>query len=243
MQNKISQAIILSAGLGTRLRPITEKIPKVMIPISGRPLLAYHFDQFKKSGVKEFFVNLHHLPKVIKDYFGNGKKLGVKIHYRLEPKLLGTAGGIKNFEKKLKNNFFVIYGDIFSLVNYSKMAKEFFKKEKAIGLEIIGDTDHPFDSDLVEVGKDLKFLKIYPKPHKKLPKNYKAMRGVYIFNKRILKYIPAKRYYEIDHHLLPKILKNKEKFYGYQTKDYLKDIGTIGRYREVQNFYSLLKKS
>lgn len=243
MENKISQAIILSAGLGTRLRPITEKIPKVMLPIEGKPLLEHHFNQFKKYGVKEFFINLHYLPEIITNYFENGKKLGIKIHYHFEPKLLGTAGGIKNFEKKLKKNFFVIYGDIFSLVNYSKMAKAFFQKRDAIGIELIGDTDHPFDSDLVEVGKDLKFLKIYPKPHKKLPENYKAMRGVYIFNKRILNYIPAKKYYEIDHHLLPKILKQKENFYGYQTKDYLKDIGTIARYREAQNFYSLLKKS
>ncbi len=243
MQNRITQAIILSAGFGTRLRPITDKIPKVMVPIGEKPLLRHHFEQFKKHGVREFFINLHYLPGVIKNFFGDGSKLGTKINYAFEPEILGTAGGIKNFEGRLRNNFFVIYGDIFSLVDYSKMNEFFNQKPGAIGMELVGDTDHPLDSDLVGVNDELRFLKIYPKPHKELPKKYKSMRGVYIFNEKILKYIPKNRYYEIDHNLLPNILEKNEKFYGYETKDFLKDIGIMERYREVENYLSkLLKK-
>lgn len=230
------QAVILSAGFGTRLRPMTDKIPKVMVPIAGKPLLERHILQFKKHGVKEFFINLHYLPEVIKNYFGDGKKWGVKIVYAHEPEILGTAGGIKNFDGELKDNFFVIYGDIFSLVDYTKMAEAFTKNGDAIGMELVGDSDHPKDSDLAEVDDNLKFLKIYPKPHKELPKIYKAMRGVYIFNGRILQNIPAKRYYEIDHNLLPDVLAKGEKFYGYECADYLKDIGTPERYSAVNEY-------
>jgi len=243
MQNKIKQAVILSAGFGTRLRPMTDGIPKVMVPFFNKPLLQWHIEQFKKYGVEEFFINLFYLPEVIKSHFGDGSKFGVKINYFLEgPEILGTAGGIKDFEGKLTGDFFVIYGDVFSLVDYSKMAKSFYEKEGTIGMELVGDTDHPYDSDLAEVNDNLRFLKIYPKPHKELPKKYKSMRGIYIFNEKLLKYIPENKYYEIDHNLLPDILARGENFYGYETKDFLKDIGTMERYREVENYLSKLSK-
>lgn len=238
MFKKITQAIILSAGIGKRLRPLTDNLPKVMVPIGGKPLLEHHLEQFKKCGVKEFFISLYYLSDKIIDYFGDGSKWGVKIFYKYkyELKNLGTARAIKIFESNLKDNFFVIYGDIFSLVDYSKMNEFFNQKTEAIGMELIGDTDHPFDSDLVEVDDKLRFLKIYPKPHKVLPKKYKSMRGIYIFNEKILKYIPSSAYYEIDHNLLPDILSKGEKFYGYESDDYLKDIGTLERYQKVQEY-------
>ncbi len=236
MDKRISQAVILSAGLGTRLRPITDNIPKVMVPIAGKPLLEWHIEQFKRSGVREFFINLHYLPDVIRDYFGDGYKLGVKITYVFEPEIRGTAGGVKNFENFLGENFFVIYGDMFSLVDYSKMAVAFAEKPGAIGMMVISENDHPQDSDLVEVDRDMRFLKIYLKPHRALPATRKTLDAVYIFNKRILGYIPTEKYHEIDHQLLSAILAKGEKFYGYETNDYLYDIGTMERYNQVQEY-------
>ncbi len=240
----IKQAVILSAGFGTRLKEITkDKLPKAMVPLRGKPLLEHHIEQFKKYGVKEFFINLHHLPKKIKEYFGNGSKWGVKIKYNLEKEILGTAGGIKGFESDLASAFFVIYGDIFSLVDYSRMEQSFFKKEKnSLGLELIGDTDHPEDSDLADVNDKLLFKKVYCKPHTSLPKNFKGMRGIYIFRKKVLDYIPENKYYEIDRGLLPDVLKKGEKFYGYEVHgEFLKDIGTIERYHFVENYLKNLK--
>lgn len=123
MATDIKQAVILCAGLGTRLRPVTDTVPKVMIPILGKPLLLRHIEQFKKHDVTEFFINTHYLPNVITDYFGDGSAFGVKIVYSFEKEPLGTAGGVKGFEKKLDDAFFLIYGDVFSLVDYSKMRK------------------------------------------------------------------------------------------------------------------------
>ena len=94
-------AVILSAGFGSRLRPLTEKIPKVMVTIAGRPILEHHILSFKRCGIKDFFVNLHYLPHVIKSHFGDGKKFGVRITYAYEPVILGTAGGLKSFESYL----------------------------------------------------------------------------------------------------------------------------------------------
>ncbi len=239
MQNKITQAVILSAGLGTRLRPLTDTVPKAMLPLSGKPLLQWHIERLKSYGVSEFFINLFHLPDVILDYFGDGSRFGVKINYFREPEIRGTAGGIKDFERKLRGDFFVCYGDVFNQIDFKKMTDYFYSKSGVIGMTVIGGTDHPEDSDLVEVADDLMFLKIYPKPHQTMPLKYKAMNAAaFIFNERILKYIPANRYYEIDHQLLPDILLKGEKFYGYETSDYSKDIGTMERYRQVEEYIS-----
>lgn len=244
MTGKIDQAIILSAGLGTRLSPITDNIPKVMVPIAGKPLLEWHVEQFKKHGVREFFVNLYYLPEAIKDYFGDGEKWGVKITYSLEePEILGTAGGIKQFERKLNENFFVMYGDMFSLVDYAKMAAAFAEKPGAVGMMIVGKNDHPQDSDIVEIGSDMRFLKIHPKPrqYKTLPENMRTLEAGYVFDKKILKYIPPGVLYDLDRQLLPQILVKGENFYGYETYDYLYDIGTMERYNEVQSYISKFK--
>ena len=155
------QAIILSAGFGTRLKQFTDKMPKVMVPIDGRPLLEHHIEQLKEYGVRDILINLHYLPDIITDYFGDGLKFGVKILYKYETEILGTAGGIKNFENEIKDSFFVVYGDVLNFINYSKFEEYFCKKPNAIGVEIIGKTDHPYDSDLVEIDANLKFLKIY----------------------------------------------------------------------------------
>jgi mannose-1-phosphate guanylyltransferase/phosphomannomutase len=236
------QALILCAGLGTRLRPLTDVLPKPMVPIDGKPLLERHIEQFKKHGICEFLINLHYLSEKITDYFSDGSRWGIKIIYKYEPEILGTAGAIKNFENEIKGPFFLIYGDIFSLVDYEKFYKAFCAKPGVIGMEIIGETDHPFDSDLAEIDNDSRLLKIHRKPHKILPKNFKAMKGVYIFKKEIINYIPKALYYEIDHQLLPDILNQGLSFYGYQTNDYLRDIGTFERYQKCQKDYKYLKK-
>ena len=249
MESRIAQAVILSAGLGTRLREVTgDAIPKVMVPIQGKPLLEWHIERLRQYGVKEFFVNLFYLPETIRDYFGDGSKWGVKIHYVLEePEIRGTAGGVKNFSAEggsasggdgyLKDNFFVIYGDVFNLIDYNDMAEAFFKKQGAVAMEVVGDNDHPHDSDLVEIDEEMKFLTIHPKPHTTLPERYKAMRAAaFIFNKEILKYIPANTYYEIDHQLLPDLLARGYTIYGYECDKFIKDIGTPERYQAVNRY-------
>jgi len=94
------KAVILSAGKGIRLKPITDNVPKVMVEINGKPLLQYHIEWLAKNGIRDIGVNLHHRPNVIKDYFGDGGDFGVNLYYSFESKILGTSGGFKNFEKE-----------------------------------------------------------------------------------------------------------------------------------------------
>lgn len=244
LSNSISQAVILSAGLGTRLREVTGgAVPKVMVPILGKPLLEYHIEHFKKHGVSEFFINLFYLPEAITDFFGDGSKWGVRIHYFLEkPEIRGTAGGMKDFDGELGDNFFLVYGDMYSVVDYSKMGEAFLKNKDALGMVLVGKTDHPHDSDLLELDSDMNFKKMYPKPHESIPATRFSMLATYVFNRRILSFIPRGAYYEIDHQLIPDVLSKGEKVVGYTSDDYLLDIGTPERYRQVEEYLKNLKK-
>ncbi len=251
----INQAILLSAGLGTRLRDITKgEIPKVMVPLLGKPLLEWHLEAFKKYGVSDFFINLHYLPEVIKNYFGDGSKWGVKIQYNFEPEIMGTAGGIKGFsaeggsasggENQLADNFFVIYADTFYQINYNRIADLYFSLENPIGLGTVRITDHPEDSDLAIVGENNEVKEFLIKPHKKLPeKSFYGTSAPYIFSKKILEYIPENKYYEIDHNLVPDLLARGFKYYAYKLKsdEFRKDIGTADRYHFVENYLKNLK--
>lgn len=241
MSATITQAILLSAGFGTRMREITKgDIPKVMVPLLGKPLLEWHIEQFKGCGIKEFFINLHYLPEKIIEYFDNGSKWGVKINYFLEhPEILGTAGGIKNFERYLADNFFVIYADTFYKINYQNIISFYFSKEDAIGITTGRITDHPKDSDLAVIGPKNEVLEFLTKPHKGIPKkDFLGTSAPYIFSRKILEYIPASTYYEIDHNLVPDLLKRGNKYYIYKLKEeeFRKDVGTPERYRFVEDY-------
>lgn len=205
-------------------------------------MLVWNIEQFKKHGVTEFFINLHYLPDVIKDYFGDGSKFRVKINYHFEPEIMGTAGGVKSFENQLGNEFFLIYGDMLSLVDYSKMAENFFAKENPIGMQRTKNTDDYADADVAEVDENLKFIKIHSKPHVEKYKNAHRMRGVFILKKEILSYIPENRHYELGKQLLPDIVGRKLNFYGYECGEYSKGIDTIDKYQEVETYLKNNKK-
>ncbi len=231
------QAVILCAGLGTRLRPLTNTVPKAMAPIGDRPLLWHQIEHLKRHGIREIFINLHYLPESITGYFGDGSAFGVKITYSHEPVLLGTAGGLKQFEHQLGEDFLLVYGDVFNKVDYRKLIEYYRSKQPCLGVHVVAKTEHSFDSDLAALDGAMRFQAIYQKPHAQLPAgDFYDMQGIYVFNKKILDSIPEGRYYEIDHQLLPDILKRSEPYYGYpvQVNDYVHDIGTPDRYDKVK---------
>ncbi|MDO8520211.1 MAG: NDP-sugar synthase [Deltaproteobacteria bacterium] len=124
------KAMLLAAGLGTRLRPLTNTIPKPLIPINGIPLIFYNLALLKKYGIHDVVINLHYLGNQIRDLLGDGRRLGFRFRYSFEKKILGTGGGIKKAERFLKNGpFLVLNGDIIADVNLKKMM-ELHRKQK-----------------------------------------------------------------------------------------------------------------
>ena len=238
MANKIKQAVLLCGGMGTRLRPYTYTMSKQMIPILGHPLTEWNIVQFKKHGVTDFLVNLYTKPEVMRGYLGDGSKLGVKITYNLEKEPPGVAGSIKQFEKYVDDEFFVIYGDMLSFIDYAKMEKAWREKpEGALGMQRMQKLDDYKDADVAEIDGSGKIIAIHPKPHERRTyANAYRMRGTFIMKKRILDYVPTGKYYEIGRDLLPDAIRRGESFYAYECDDYSKGIDTIEKWQEVEGY-------
>ncbi len=121
------QAVILAGGLGTRLRPTTETIPKAMVPVLGRPFIDHELELLKAGGVDDFVICVGHLGELIEEHLGDGRHLGVKVRYSHDgPKLLGPAGALKRAENLLEDSFFVTYGDAYLRAPLREMMRALF---------------------------------------------------------------------------------------------------------------------
>ena len=226
------QAVILSAGEGTRLRPLTNTLPKVMVPIQGKPLLQWHIEHVRKFGIREILINLHYLPNIITDYFKDGEKFGVKIIYSYEEKLLGSGGALLPFKRYITDTFFLLYGDVFTNININKLEK-FHRGKKAEVSIVVRKTDHPKDSDLVAFSDELRVINFYFKPHEKLPTTMYGLAAIYMFDPTVLQLLPQQSPYDLARDFLPKIYKDNRAIFCYNTEAFIKDIGTESRYNHV----------
>jgi len=130
------QIVILCGGEATRLYPLTKKVPKSMIKISRKPFLEHQIDLFKKNKIFDIILCTGFLGNQIEKYFGNGEKFGVNIKYSREKESLDTGGALKNAKKLLNDEFFIIYGDSYLLIDYQEIY-DYFKKFDKLGLMTI----------------------------------------------------------------------------------------------------------
>lgn len=128
-EDRAVQGVIMAGGFGTRLRPLTENIPKPMLPVGDRPLLQYTIEQLRKAGIKNINITTHYMPEKIEEYFEDGEKFDVAINYVPEEKPLGTAGGLRLVED-IEEPLLVINGDILTKVDFRAMS-DFHHKHQA----------------------------------------------------------------------------------------------------------------
>jgi len=119
------QAVILAGGLGTRMRPITETIPKPMIAVAGKPFLQHQLELLSGASCDRALLLVAYLGEQIQEYFGDGAKFGCHISYSFEPTLLGTGGALKNAEAQLQDYFVLVNGDTYLGIDYRALGKEF----------------------------------------------------------------------------------------------------------------------
>ena len=223
------KALILAAGRGERLRPLTNNIPKVMIKVGSKPCLQHNLELLKKYGIKEVAVNTHYLPEKIKEYFQDGKKFGIKIRYSYEPKILGTAGALNNFKDFFKGkDFCIIYGDIIHQTNLGEM---FNAHKKQRGLATIAlDKRKQVGKGIVILEKN-RVVTFVEKPKEEIP-NGLVNSGVYMLQSRVFEYIPE-GFSDFGKDIFPKMLQTGEKMYGFKTGKVI-DIGTIEDLKKAQ---------
>jgi len=229
-------ALILAGGIGERLRPITNNIPKPMVPVNGKPFLQYHIEELKKAGIKDIILCTCYLSDKIQEYFGDGSKFGVKIKYSVEKTPLGTAGAVKNAEKYINNTFIVLNGDSYLQLEYNQLIN-FHKATKAQLTIALLEIKDPGRYGLVDIGKEGKILSFDEKTAN--PKGKLINGGVYIIEKGVLKAIPSSVNASLEKEIFPKLIKQGN-VYGFVVNNYFIDIGTKESYMKAQEDFKEL---
>lgn len=235
------KAVILCAGRGERLQPLTNTIPKPMIPIGDRPLLEYIVSHCKKHGILDIAINTSYLPKQIQDYFGNGKKLGVNIKYSFEEQLQGTSGALNNFRDFLDEPFFVMHGDNLTDMNLTAMKKNHDEMGVTASMLVYRPTEVDLKMGPGYVILDDKgiIIEMIEKPNpeqririESIPLENRAINsGVYYFNKEVMNYIPT-GISDFGRDIFPALLRDKHKIKSHQVDGYYKEVGQMSRYLE-----------
>lgn len=224
----IRKAVILSAGLGTRLGSLTRDLPKVMVPIAGKPMLEHHVDWLKRFGVEEFYLNLHYLPEAITGYFGDGSRWEVRISYFHEAELRGTAGSLHGFRDCLDETFLVQYGDVFSRLDLARLAR-FHRERRAAASLVVHPSSHPHDSDIVEVNSEGRIRNLHHKPGDDRFGNL-GNAGAYLLEPSVLESLgPEGVAEDFCRDLFPRMMAKEEPVFGFDTEDLLLDVGTPER--------------
>ena len=220
------KAVLLAAGKGVRLKHLTENLPKVMIPINGKPILEYHIEMLADAEITDVFINLHHLPEKIMEYFKDGKKWGLKIRYSYEPEILGTAGAVKRLEKELRpGSFLVIYGDNFLKIDYGDFIR-YSEKKNGVGTIAAFWKEDVRESGILSVGYRQKISRFVEKPKLEEVFSHWVSAGVFYFREKVLDFIEPK-YADFGFDVVPKILKEGKELYAYKLKGMVWGIDTL----------------
>ncbi|MGI4790952.1 MAG: sugar phosphate nucleotidyltransferase [Janthinobacterium lividum] len=226
------KAMILAAGEGTRLRPLTATLPKPMVPIVGIPLLERTLRWLADQGITEAAVNLYHRPQLIPDYFGD-RFAGIRLHYFFEEELRGTAGGVKAAEGIFADTpFFVIYGDNLIHADLRRLAA-FHASHSGVGTIGLFHHPNPSAAGIVGVSSDGQINKFVEKPPADQIFSDLANTGVYVLDPDVLQHIPRDAPTDFGRDIFPALLAQKQPLYGTLLGGYLQDTGTPEAYRQA----------
>lgn len=235
------KAMILAAGLGTRLRPLTDEIPKPMVPIVNKPVMEHIIELLSEYKIQEIVVNIHYCSEIIKDYFKDGSQWGVKISYSYEKELLGTAGGVKKVKGFFKNeDFLVISGDILTDLNVEELIK-FHCQNEYLGTIVLKRVRNISRYGVALLNENDEILNFQEKPKPKEAVSKLANCGIYVFKPEIFNYIPDHLFFDFGKDVFPLLLRKKKRLAGFVLKKYWNDVGGVRAYQEG-NFDALAGK-
>ena len=228
---KFSNKIVLMAGgLGTRLRPLTDKIPKPLLEVGGKPILETIITSFAKYGFIDFILSVSYKAEMIEEYFGDGSRFGVSIEYIHENKRMGTAGALNLMREKLNEPFFVMNGDLLTNINFQHML-EYHLFNQSVATMGVREYDFQVPYGVVNI-EDHNILSIDEKPIQ----SFFVSGGVYVFSPEVLDLIPN-AYYDMPT-LFEKLIENEKKSISFPIKDYWLDIGQISDYHKANTEYN-----
>ena len=233
------QAVILVGGEGTRLRPVTSRVPKPVAPVVERPFVAYILDNLARHGVERAIFSTGFLAEAIEAVVGDGAAYGLHVEYAVEEEPLGTAGAIANCEDKLHDgSFYVFNGDVLSDVDLTALATTHIEKG-GMGTIFLTPVEDPRRYGLVELREDGSVASFLEKPGE-WQGTALINAGVYVLEAEVLEMIPRGRLFSIERGVFPK-LAAAGSLYGYVDHGYWRDIGTPDSY--LQAHFDILERT
>ncbi len=223
------QAVIMAGGFGTRLRPLTNNIPKPMVPIVNVPMLEHVITLLKKHGITDYVMLLYYQPEIIRRYFDDGSKFGVSIKYVLPDKDYGTAGAVKLSEEFIKDKFLVISGDVLTDFDLGAIYK-YHEEKKSVATLSLYSSENPLQYGIVLTDENDKIVRFLEKPSSSEVFSDTINTGIYCFNKEVFNYIPEGENFDFSKDLFPYLLANHIPLFGCKSKGYWRDVGNLEEY-------------
>jgi len=238
------RAMVLAAGLGTRLRPITYAIPKPLVPVLNRPVMEHSVRLIARHGFEEAIANLHWFPETIESHFGDGSDFGIELTYSHEQQLLGTAGGVRNVAEFLGDSFLVVAGDALTDLDFTAM-REFHESHDGLvtlATKRVADTD---EYGVVIAGEDGRIQGFQEKPDPAEALSDLANTCIYMFRREVFDFFPEPGtskaagpddppgFADWAMDVFPALLENDIPFYSHEIDAYWNDVGNIDELRQA----------
>jgi mannose-1-phosphate guanylyltransferase/mannose-1-phosphate guanylyltransferase/phosphomannomutase len=219
------KAMVLAAGLGTRLRPLTYEIPKPMVPVLDRPVMAHIVDLCRRQGFDELIANLHYFPDTIKDYFGDG------LEYRYEEELLGTAGGVRNVADFFGDDLVVVIsGDALTDTDLNALTER-HRQAGGIATLTVKRVDDTREYGVVIHDAEGRIQGFQEKPHPDEALSDLGNCGIYCFSPEIFDYFPDRPFVDWAQDVFPALLEHDVPFHIHEIREYWNDVGSLDELR------------
>jgi NDP-sugar pyrophosphorylase family protein len=229
------QVVILAGGKATRLGSLTKSRPKSLVMIGDKPFLEHQINMLHKAGARDFLLCLGYLGEQIRDYFGNGRRLNVKITYSIEDRPLGTAGALKNAEGLISDPFMTLYGDSYLSLNLEEIASRFTQSHK-LGLMTVYRNSGLYDRSNTAIDNNGMVVK-YDK------QNTSGLEyidyGLSVFHKQVLDWVPREEYYPLEE-VFHKLIEMNE-LAAFEAKERFYEIGSPAGLEEFRKFVEVNK--
>lgn len=224
------KAVVMAGGEGSRLRPLTIRRPKPMVPIAGKPVMEHILNLLKRHGITEVVVTVQYLASNIEDYFGNGSQLGMHITYSREDVPLGTAGSVKNAEDQLTEPFLVISGDALTDYDLTDLIA-YHNEKKSLATLLLAHVHNPLEYGVIITNEGGHITQFLEKPSWGEVFSDTINTGIYVLDPKIFTYFEANKQFDFSQELFPMMLKQGDPIYGYVApKGYWCDVGNLSEY-------------
>lgn len=205
-------ALVLAAGVGSRLRPYTDDRPKPMLEVGGRPIIAFNLAMLAAAGFRDVVVNLHHLPNVIRDYVGTGERWNLRVTFSEEPDLLGTAGALLPFRERLsKGTFAIVYGDNVNDLDLGVM-RAFHEAHDATATIALVERADVSQSGVAEVSSSGRISRFIEKPKVGQTTSHLINAGALVVSPAFLQHVPDDRPSDIGRDVLPELVQERSAY-------------------------------